>query len=54
MTAGRLTRPSSAEQEIGEVVRFIPKHELERAFLIQEARAIYEGIFPTETYRASQ
>jgi hypothetical protein len=33
---------------MGEVVRFIPKSELERGRLIQEARAIYESIFPTE------
>ncbi len=31
---------------MGEVIRFIPKAELERARLIREARAIYEGIFP--------
>ena len=34
---------------MGEVVRFAPKSELERARLIREARAIYESIFPTET-----
>ena len=33
---------------MGEIVQFIPKHDLDRARLIQEARAIYEGIFPTE------
>ena len=32
---------------MGEVVRFIPKSELERARLIREARATYERIFPT-------
>jgi hypothetical protein len=32
---------------MGEVVRFVPKSELERAHLIREARAIYESIFPT-------
>jgi len=31
---------------MGEVIRFIPKAELERARLIREARAIYESIFP--------
>ena len=31
---------------MGEIVRFIPKSELERARLIREARAIYESIFP--------
>jgi hypothetical protein len=35
-------------QQMGEVVQFITKRDLERARLIQEARAIYEGIFPTE------
>jgi hypothetical protein len=33
---------------MGEVVQFIPKRELERARLIQKARAIYESIFPTQ------
>jgi hypothetical protein len=32
----------------GEVVQFIPKRDLERVRLIQEARAIYERIFPPE------
>jgi hypothetical protein len=32
---------------MGEVVQFIPERDLDRARLIQEARAIYEGIFPT-------
>jgi hypothetical protein len=31
---------------MGEVIRFIPKSELERARLIREARAIYDSIFP--------
>lgn len=31
---------------MGEVVRFVPKSELERARLIREARAIYDSIFP--------
>ena len=30
---------------MGDVVRFIPKSELERARLIREARANYEHIF---------
>ena len=38
---------------MGEVVQFIPKRDLDRARLIQEARAIYEGIFPTEKGPAS-
>ncbi|MET4804468.1 hypothetical protein [Bradyrhizobium sp. LB11.1] len=32
---------------MGEIVRFIPKSELERARLIREARAIYDSIFPS-------
>lgn len=31
---------------MGEVIRFIPRSELERARLIREARAIYDSIFP--------
>jgi hypothetical protein len=31
---------------MGEVIRFIPKSELERVRLVREARAIYESIFP--------
>jgi hypothetical protein len=31
---------------MAEVVRFVPKAELERARLIREARSIYEHIFP--------
>jgi hypothetical protein len=31
---------------MGEVVRFIPKSDLDRVRLIREARAIYERIFP--------
>jgi hypothetical protein len=30
---------------MGEVIRFIPKSERERARLIREARAIYDSIF---------
>lgn len=33
---------------MGEVIRFVPKSELERARLIREARAIYESVFPSE------
>lgn len=32
---------------MGEVIRFIPKSERERARLIREARAIYDSIFPS-------
>jgi hypothetical protein len=31
---------------MGEVVRFVPKYERERAGLVREARAIYDSIFP--------
>ena len=31
---------------MGEVIRFIPKSELERGRLVREARAIYDNIFP--------
>jgi hypothetical protein len=31
---------------MGEVIRFVPKSERERARLIREARAIYDRIFP--------
>ena len=32
---------------MGEVIQFIPKAERERARLIQQARAIYDSIFPS-------
>ena len=32
---------------MGEVIRFIPKSERERSRLIQNARAIYDSIFPS-------
>jgi hypothetical protein len=31
---------------MGKIVRFLPRSERERARLIEEARAIYGGIFP--------
>jgi hypothetical protein len=31
---------------MGEVIRFVPKSERERARLIREARASYDSIFP--------
>jgi hypothetical protein len=33
---------------MGEVIRFVPKSELERTRLIREARAIYESVFPSD------
>ena len=35
------------ESPMGEVIRFVSKSERERARLIEQARAIYESIFPT-------
>jgi hypothetical protein len=35
------------ELPMGEVVRFVPKSELERARLVREARANYERVFPS-------
>jgi len=32
---------------MGEVIRFVPKCERERAHLIRVARAIYDSIFPS-------
>ena len=32
---------------MGEVVRFVPKAELERNRLIREARAMYDSVFPS-------
>jgi hypothetical protein len=31
---------------MGEIIRFVPKCERERALLIRRARAIYDSIFP--------
>jgi hypothetical protein len=31
---------------MGEIIRFVPRSERERARLIQKARAIYDRIFP--------
>ncbi|MCP3388062.1 hypothetical protein NLM27_04630 [Bradyrhizobium sp. CCGB12] len=31
---------------MGDIIRLVPKSELERIRLIQEARAIYDSIFP--------
>jgi hypothetical protein len=48
------SRISCLGAHMGEVVQFIPKREVERARLIQEARAIYQRIFPTEGPASSQ
>jgi hypothetical protein len=39
---------------MGEVIRFIPKSERERAGLIRGARAIYYSIFPTADPESGQ
>jgi hypothetical protein len=31
---------------MGEIIRFVPKSERERARLIRQARAIYDSVFP--------
>jgi hypothetical protein len=33
---------------MGEVIRFVPKSERERARLIRQARALYDSIFPAD------
>lgn len=33
---------------MGDVVRFVPMSELERARLVREARAIYQSVFPDD------
>jgi hypothetical protein len=45
---------SNPGEQMGEVVQFVPKRDLDRTRLIQEARAIYERIFPTEGSASSQ
>jgi hypothetical protein len=39
---------------MGEVIRFIPKSERERARLIREAGAIYDSIFPAADLESEQ
>jgi hypothetical protein len=39
---------------MGDVIRFVPKAELERARLIREARAIYDSIFPPDDRAAAE
>jgi hypothetical protein len=40
---------------MGEVIRFVPKSERERARLIRDARAIYDSIFaPADPVRERQ
>ena len=33
-------------ENMGEVIRFVPRYERERARLIREARAKYDSVFP--------
>src|ERR1700741_2950133 len=44
LMAGFTAAPCGAN--MGEIIRFVPKSERERARLIREARAIYDSIFP--------
>jgi hypothetical protein len=46
--SGQVSGHQFPGKKLDEIVQFITKRDLERARLIQEARAIYEGIFPTE------
>jgi hypothetical protein len=46
--------PNFLPLHMDEVVRFIPKSDLERARLIREARAIYESIFPSADLASEQ
>ena len=39
---------------MGEVIRFVSKAERERLRLIQEARANYESVFPSEKVSGQQ
>jgi hypothetical protein len=39
---------------MGEVIRFIPKSERERACRIREARAMYDSIFPPADSESEQ
>jgi hypothetical protein len=39
-------KPDHGVKDMGEIIRFVPRAELERARLIREARAIYDSIFP--------
>jgi hypothetical protein len=49
-----MTLASVQERNMGEVVQFVSKSDLERARLIREARAIYESIFPTEAVAGAE
>jgi hypothetical protein len=48
---GEIFPKSLIGEQMGEVVQFVAKRDLERARLIQEAHAIYETVFPTEKGR---
>jgi hypothetical protein len=36
----------NTSENMGEVIRFVPNSEWERARLIREARAMYDSVFP--------
>ncbi|MDA9510169.1 hypothetical protein XI09_37100 [Bradyrhizobium sp. CCBAU 11386] len=40
--------PISSEPNMGQVIQFVSRSERERLRLIQEARAIYDSIFPPD------
>ncbi|UWU94379.1 hypothetical protein [Bradyrhizobium sp. CB1015] len=39
---------------MGEIIRFAPKSERERARLVREARAIYDSVFPPSEFACDQ
>jgi hypothetical protein len=45
---------SGRSKDMGEIIRFVPRAELERARLIREARAIYDSIFPADESAIAQ
>ena len=49
-----MTLASVQERNMGEVVQFVSKADLERARLIREAREIYESIFPAEAVAGAE
>jgi hypothetical protein len=46
LTADSFSNQCSERIDMGEVIRFVPKSERERARLIRGAREIYDSIFP--------
>ena len=48
------TGPTQLWDDMADIIRLIPKAELERARLIREARAIYDSIFPPNDVAGEQ